>query len=136
MRPILAAALLCTLPLAAPAQEAPVDRTCLLNIMCPHTSACRDLAQTIRIIEGEGDGDWTVEWVDTDLPSDYALIADLPPVESAVEQTRVRSLIHRDAETQTVQTVSFDSTGNVIVTTHQPQAGMQVVTGLGTCEAS
>ncbi len=128
------AALLCALPFAAPAQEAPVDWTCLLNVMCPHTGACRDLDQTLRIIEG--DETWTVDWINTDLPSDYALVADLPPVEGAVHQTRVRSLMHRDEATQTVQTLTFDSTGHVIVTTHQPHAGMQVVTGLGTCEPS
>ncbi|MEX3015408.1 hypothetical protein [Gymnodinialimonas hymeniacidonis] len=134
MRLLATTALLCTPPLAAPAQEAPVEWTCLLNVMCPHTGACRDLAQTIAIIEGnEG---WTVDWIDTDLPSDYELIADLPPVEGAAHQTRVRSLMHRDPDSQTVQTLTFDSTGHVIVTTHQPHAGMQVVTGLGTCEQS
>ena len=136
MRLILASTLLATLPFAAPAQEAPIDWTCLLNVMCPHTGACRDLGQSIRIVEGNTAEDWTVEWIGTDLPSDYALIADLLPVEGAVEQTRIRSLIHRDPQSQSVQTLTFDSTGHVIVTTHQPQAGMQVVTGLGSCEVS
>lgn len=134
MRFPLFTALLSLLPFAAPAQEAPVEWTCLLDVMCPHTGACRDLAQTIEITEG-ADG-WSVVWVGTELPSDYELIADLLPIEGAVEQTRVRSLIHRDEATQTLQTISFDSTGHVIVTTHQPQAAMQVVTGLGTCELS
>ncbi len=130
----LSAALLCALPFAAPAQDTPVALTCQLTIMCPHTGACRDLDQTLDITETD-DG-WRVVWVNTDLPSDYDLIADLPPVEGAVEQTHLRSLIHRDEASQTVQTLTFDSSGHVIVTTHQPQAGMQVVTGLGTCAAS
>ena len=138
MRLLPPAALLCTLPFAAPAQEAPVAWTCLLDVLCPHTGACRDLGQTIEITES--DEGWSVVWVGTDLPSDYDLIADLPPVPDAVLETRVRSLIHRDEATQTVQTLTFNSTGtnpgSVIVTTHQPQAGMQVVTGLGTCETS
>ncbi len=134
MRKLLLSAVLFSIPLAASAQEAPVAWTCLLDVMCPHTGACRDLGQTIEISEGE-DG-WSVVWVGTDLPSDYELIADLPPVEGAVHQTRVRSLIHRDEATQTMQMVTIDSTGHVVVTTHQPQAAMQVVTGLGTCELS
>lgn len=136
MRLAFLATLLCTLPFTATAQnDTPVALTCLLNVMCPHTGACRDLAQTIEITE-HTDG-WSVVWVNTDLPSDYELIADLPPPpDGAVAQTRVRSLIHRDPASQTVQTLSFDTAGHVIVTTHQPQAGMQVVTGLGTCEAA
>ncbi|MEJ6388686.1 hypothetical protein [Gymnodinialimonas ulvae] len=129
-------AILCTLPVAAAAQDdtAPVALTCLLNVLCPHTGACRDLGQTIEITEG--DAGWRVDWVGTDLPSNYELIADIPPAADAVEQTRLRSLIHRDTNTQSTQMISFDTAGHVVVTTHQPQAGMQVVTGLGTCEAA
>lgn len=135
MRLAFLATLLCTLPFGAPAQDdPPVALTCLLDVMCPHTGACRDLAQAIEITE-VADG-WSVVWVNTDLPSDYELIADLPAPDGAVAQTRVRSLIHRDPASQTVQTLSFDTAGHVIVTTHQPQAGMQVVTGLGSCEAA
>lgn len=126
-------ALLSALPFAAAAQEAPVNWGCTLDILCPDTGACRDWDQTITIVE---DGDsWQVIWND-DLPSDYDLVADYLPPEDAVEQVRVRTLMFRNTRAQSTQIVTFDSTGHVVVTGHQPQAGTQVVTGLGTCEVT
>lgn len=123
--------LLGTLPLAAQAQDTPVDLTCRLDILCPDVGACRDWDQQITITEGD-DG-WSVVW-NADLPSDYELIADYLPPEDAVEQVRVRSLLFRNDRAQSSQMITFDSAGRVAVTGHQPQAGTQVVTGLGSCE--
>lgn len=123
-------ALLCVLPLIGQAQEVPVDLTCTLAILCPDTGACRDWDQQITIVEGaEG---WSVTW-NEDLPSDYELIADLTPPEGALEAVRVRALLYRNPRTQSVQLVTFDSNGGVVVSGHQPQAGTRVVSGLGTC---
>ena len=126
-------ALLCSLPLAvAQAQEIPVDLTCTLSILCPDTGACRDWDQRIAIVEGaEG---WSVTW-NEDLPSDYDLIADFPPPADAIEQRRIRTLLYRNMRTQAAQMVTFDSTGGVVVTGHQPQAAMRVISGLGSCVA-
>lgn len=123
--------LLCTLPLTAQAQEAPVNWTCTLDILCPDTGACRDWDQTITIVEGESG--WRVNW-NADLPNEYELIADFPPPEDAVELVRVRSLLYRNERAQSTQMVTFDSTGHVVVSGHQPQAGTRVVSGIGTCE--
>ncbi|WP_341861334.1 hypothetical protein [Gymnodinialimonas sp. 57CJ19] len=123
----------CALPFSAQAQEAPVNWTCQLDILCPDTGACRDWTQQITIVEG-GEN-WQVNW-NADLPSDYDLIADYLPPEDAVEQVRVRTLVFRNERAQSTQMVTFDSTGHVVVTGHQPQAGTRVVTGLGTCEQS
>lgn len=124
-------ALLCALPFTVHAQEAPINWTCVLDILCPDTGACRDWEQTITIVEG--DNGWRVNW-NADLPSDYELIGDYLPLADAVEQVRVRTLVFRNDRAQSTQMVTFDSTGHVVVTGHQPQAGTQVVTGLGTCE--
>ncbi|GAB5446214.1 hypothetical protein [Gymnodinialimonas sp.] len=126
-------ALLCALPAIAPAQEAPLNWTCVLDILCPDVGACRDWDQRITIAEGE-DG-WRVTW-NADLPSDYQLIADYLPPADAVEQVRVRTLMFLNDRAQSTQMVTFDSTGRVVVTGHQPQAGTRVVTGLGHCEAA
>lgn len=136
MRATLAAlpcALLCALPFAAPAQEAPVNWTCVLDILCPDVGACRDWDQRITIVE-EGET-WRVTW-NADLPSDYTLIADYLPPEDALEQVRVRTLMFLNDHAQSTQMVTFDSTGHVAVTGHQPQAATRVVTGLGTCEVA
>lgn len=124
-------ALLCALPVSAAAQDAAVNWTCVMNILCPDTGACRDFDQTITIVEGS-DG-WSMTW-NEDLPSEYELVADYLPPEDAVERTRVRTLMFRNPRAQSTQIVTFDSTGNFVVTSHQPQAGTRVVTGLGTCE--
>lgn len=124
-------ALLCTLPLSAQAQDAPVNWTCVLDILCPDTGACRDWDQTITIVEGANG--WRVNW-NEDLPSDYTLIGDYLPAEDAVEQVRVRSLVFLNDRAQSTQMVTFDSTGHVVVTGHQPQAGTRIVSGIGTCE--
>lgn len=124
-------ALLCTLPVSVQAQGTPVNWTCVLDILCPDTGACRDWDQTITIVEGE-DG-WRVNW-NEDLPSDYTLIGDYLPAEDAVEQVRVRSLVFLNDRAQSTQMVTFDSTGHVVVTGHQPQAGTRIVSGIGTCE--
>ncbi|OAN81209.1 hypothetical protein A8B78_09365 [Jannaschia sp. EhC01] len=131
-------ALLLALPLSvltysAQAQEAPINWTCVLDILCPDVGGCRDWDQTITIVEGD-DG-WRVTWND-DLPSDYVLIGDYLPPEDAVEQVRVRTLMFLNERAQSSQMVTFDSTGHVVVTGHQPQAGTRVVTGLGTCEVA
>lgn len=107
-----------------------ISAVCTLAILCPHTGACRDWDQRITIFSG--DDDWRVIWND-DLPSDYELIADFPPLEGAIEQTRVRSLLLRNEATQSTQMITFDGDGNIVVTGHQPQAGSQTVTGIGTC---
>lgn len=128
----LSALALCLItPLAAQAQEAPVNLACDLSILCPDTGACRDWDQAITITEGaEG---WQVNW-NADLPSDYELIADYLPPADAVEPVRVRTLMFRNTRAQSSQMVTFDSTGRVVVTGHQPQAGTRVVTGIGACE--
>ncbi len=133
MRAALLAALAIATPLLASAQEAQINWTCQLNILCPDVGACRDWNQQINIVEGaEG---WRVTW-NADLPSDYELIADYRPPADAVEQVRVRSLLFRNAQTQASQMITFDSTGDVVVTGHQPQAGTRVVSGLGRCEVA
>ncbi|WP_224814809.1 hypothetical protein [Hasllibacter sp. MH4015] len=132
-RRILTALPLCLLPFAAPAQEGTLNWTCLLSILCPDTGACRDWDQVITIVEGEED--WQVNW-NADLPNAYELIADLPPAEDALEPVHVRSLLYRNERAQSTQMVTFDSTGRVVVTGHQPQAATRTVTGIGTCEAS
>lgn len=126
-------ALLCALPFAASAQETPVNWTCVLDILCPDTGGCRDWDQRITIVEGAVD--WQVTW-NADLPSDYVLVADYLPPEDALEQVRVRTLAYFNARAQSTQIITFDSTGHVVVSGHQPQAGTRVVTGLGTCELS
>ncbi|QXT38276.1 hypothetical protein [Gymnodinialimonas ceratoperidinii] len=126
-----ALALLLITPLAAQAQDAPVNLACDLAILCPDAGACRDWDQTITIVEGS-DG-WQVNW-NADLPSDYELIADYLPPADSVEPVRVRTLMFRNTRAQSSQMVTFDSTGRVVVTGHQPQAGTRVVTGIGTCE--
>jgi len=123
--------LICALPLGATAQEAPINWTCTLDILCPDTGACRDWDQQITIVEDEGD--WRVHW-NQDLPSEYQLIADFPPAEDAVEQVRVRSLLYANERNQSTQMVTFDSIGRVVVSGHQPQAGTRIVSGIGTCE--
>ena len=124
-------ALLCTLPFSASAQDAPVNMTCVLDVLCPDVAPCRDWDQVITIMEGsEG---WQVNW-DEDLPSDYTLIGDYLPEPDAVRQVRVRSLAFLNEATQSTQVISFDSTGHVVVTFHQPQAGTRMVSGLGSCE--
>lgn len=107
-----------------------ISAVCQLTILCPDTGACRDWDQQITISSGEDT--WEVIWSD-DLRSDYDLIADYMSPADAVAQTRVRSLLFRNTATQTSQLITFDGDGNVVVTSHQPQAGTQVVTGIGTC---
>jgi hypothetical protein len=124
-------ALLCTLPFAAQAQDVPVNWTCVLDVLCPDTAPCRDWDQQVTIVEDEGG--WQVNWND-DLPSDYQLIADYFPAADALEQVRVRSLAYLNEGTQSTQLITFDSTGHVVVSGHQPQSGTRVVSGLGTCE--
>ncbi len=126
-------ALLCTLPPSAHAQGAPVNLTCSLEILCPDAAACRDWDQSITIVE-EADG-WSVNWND-DLPSDYVLIADYFPADDALEQIRVRSLAYLNERAQSTQMITFDSTGHVVVTGHQPQAGTRIISGIGTCEVA
>ncbi len=129
----LISALMVTLPLTAPAiaQEEPVNLICNLTVLCPDTSPCRDWDQQITITEG--DAGWSVVWND-DLPSDYSLIADFGPAEDAAQQVRVRSLLFLNPRAQSTQMVTFDSIGRVVVTGHQPQAGPQLVSGVGQCE--
>ncbi len=126
-------ALLCTLPLTAQAQDAPVNWTCVLDVLCPDVAACRDWDQTITIVEA-ADG-WRVNWND-DLPNDYTLVADYLPAADALEQVRVRSLVYLNPRAQSTQIITFDSIGRVVVSGHQPQAGTRVVSGLGTCEVA
>lgn len=131
-------ALICALPftthsLSAQAQDAPLNWTCVMDILCPDVGACRDFDQIITIVE-DADG-WSMTW-NADLPSDYELIADYMPPEDAVEPVRVRTLMHSNPRTQATQIVTFDSAGHFVVTSHQPQAATRVVTGLGTCEAA
>lgn len=126
-------ALMCTLPFAAQAQEAPVNWTCVIDILCPDTAACRDWDQRITIVEAE-DG-WNVNWND-DLPSDYALIADYFPAADALEPVRVRSLAYFNERAQSTQMITFDSTGHVVISGHQPQAGTRIVSGIGTCDVA
>ncbi|ABD55077.1 hypothetical protein [Jannaschia sp. CCS1] len=123
--------LICALPTGVQAQEAPVNWTCVLDVLCPDVGACRDWDQTITI--AEGDDGWSVVW-NADLPSAYELIADYRPPADAVEQVRVRTLLFRNERTQSSQIITFDSVGRVAVTGHQPQAGTRVVTGIGSCE--
>lgn len=132
VRLALAVALLWALPAGSSAQQTANAWTCLLDILCPDTGACRDWDQRITISEG-GDG-WQVDWGDADLPSDYDLVADMSAPDDAVQPARVRSLLFRNTRTQATQLITFDDTGNVVVTGHQPQAGTRVVTGLGSCE--
>lgn len=122
---------LAVLPLPAVAQQAPVAIDCTLTILCPDVGACRDWEQPIRIRE-ETEG-WRVTW-NEDLPSDYVLVADLPAPPGALEATRLVSLVYRNPETQSVQLLSFDGSGNLTVSGHQPQAGARIVSGIGTCE--
>lgn len=122
---------LCALPVTAQAQDAPVNWTCVLDILCPDVAPCRDWDQRITIVEGD-DG-WQVNWND-ELPSDYVLIGDYFPAADALEQLRVRSLAYLNERTQSTQMITFDSTGHVVVSSHQPQSGTRVVSGLGTCE--
>lgn len=135
-----ALALAAALPAAAQeaaAQEAdvPLRLTCTLATLCLDTTPCRDFEQelTIRGAGGVG-GVWQVIWSGTDLPTEYELIADLAPPPGSLNPTRLRSLMFRNLETQSVQVLSFDGTGNLAVSGHQPQAVPRIVTGFGTCE--
>jgi hypothetical protein len=137
MRLPLTATLLCALPAMALAQASPIHTVCALTVLCPDTGECRDWDQQITISGGAPDAAWEVVW-NTELPSDYELVADYTPPEGAVEQVRVISLLYRNEATQTSQLITFEDAenGTVVVTGHQPQAGLRVVSGLGTCEAT
>ncbi len=120
-------------PLPALAQEEPVttDLTCTMATICIEAEPCQDWGQEITVSGTEG-GDWRVVWDET-LPSDYELVADLEAPEGSLEPTRLRSLFLSNPDTQAVQLVTLEETGNIVVTLHQPQLRPRSVTGFGRC---
>lgn len=132
MTPRTAAILLAALPLPATAQEAGGDLTCTLAVICVEANECQAWGQEIALREGQ-DGGWQIDW-DADLTTDYAVAADLPAPDGALEPTRMRSLLYSDPDMQTVQMVSLDeANGNIVVTMHQPHLRPRAVTGFGLC---
>lgn len=121
----------CLLPCPGVAQE--VNLSCQLTIICVEVSNCSDWEQQIDISE-TADG-WDVDWLQTELPSDYAGVVTLPAPETSLEPTTLRTIMHANDQTQAVQLISFDDIGNVVITLHQPHIRPRAVTGFGTCES-
>ncbi len=115
---------------ATPLMAQDVNLTCSLTIICVEVSTCSDWGAEIAI--GQSGDVWHVNWGD-DLPSDYSLAADIEAPEGSLEPTRLRSLIHMDEVNQSVQFISFDGLGNLVVTLHQPHIRPRSVTGYGLC---
>ena len=124
------ALVLTALPVAA--QDDPVQTTCTMAILCLEASPCSEWTQEVTITEGT-DGEWQVVF-DASLPSNFTLAADLPAPEGALEPAHVTTLIRTDADTQSVQLVSFAHGGEVVVTLHQPHLRPRSVTGYGVCD--
>jgi hypothetical protein len=121
--------------LPAAAQEAPVALDCRLTSICLDTSGCRDWDQALGIRGGPGG--WQVTWNDADLPSDYALVSDLPSPAGALAETRLVSLLFANPDTQSVQILTVETAGgHLAVTGHQPQATPRAVTSYGRCEGA
>ena len=138
MRMQAALPLLSCLAAAAPAAAqvaAPVALDCRLSTLCLDAGSCRDFDQPLEI-RGSAAG-WQVTWNDSDLPSDYTLIADLPSPEGALTDTRLISLADINPETQSVQVLTVETAGGALaVSGHQPQANPRGVTGYGSCEGA
>jgi hypothetical protein len=128
------AALVATGP--ALAQDgAPVALDCTLTTLCLDAGPCRDWDQRIEI--RGANGVWQVTWSGTDLPSDYALIADMPAPEGSLADTRLISLLFSNPATQSVQVITVETGGGALaVSGHQPQASPRAVAGFGQCEGA
>ena len=116
-------------------QGAPVALDCTLTTLCLDAGSCRDFDQPLAI-RGSAAG-WQVTWNDSDLPSDYTLIADLTSPEGALTDTRLISLAYINQEMQSVQVLTVETAGGALaVSGHQPQANPRGVTGYGSCEGA
>ncbi len=132
MRPVIRIAiggLLALLPLPALADGE--SFTCQLDIICLDASPCSDWDNAITVTET--DEGYRIDW-QGDLTSEYAVVAQMPPPEGAIEPTDITSLFYAYPETQALQLVSFDGAGNITVTLHQPHLRPRAVTGFGTCD--
>ena len=133
-RPLTALSAALALVTALPVQaqdSAPMALTCTMAVICVEANECQQWGQEIAVREG-ADGRWHIAW-DEQLTSEYDVAADLPAPEGALEPTRMRSLFYTDADNQTVQLISLDENGNIVVTMHQPHLRPRAVTGFGLC---
>lgn len=132
MKPFLfAMAALPCLPLPSVAQTVPQSLTCTLAVICVEAGECQQWGQEIALREVDSET-WQADW-DAELTTDYRIAADLPAPEGAIEPVRMRTLMFTDPENQTVQMISFEEGGNIVVTMHQPHLRPRSVTGFGLC---